>query len=95
MPCLIAFGGLTLPRVAIIVIALVSDYIGTAFDSVLWPILGFFFMPTTTLAYAWAWHTRAGHHVAGVHLAIVILAALLDLGIIGSGRSWFVGRRRA
>ena len=93
MPCLLAIGGLTVPRVVIVVLWLFSDYLERAFDSFLWPILGFFLAPTTTLAWAWAENTRG--EVGGVHLIIVILAILLDLGAIGGGRSWFFRRGRA
>jgi hypothetical protein len=90
---LLAIGGLTLPRVVIVLLVIFSDYIGRAFDSFLWPLLGLFFLPTTTLAWAWAQNTRG--EVAGVHLVIVVLALLLDLGVIGGGRSWFFRRRNA
>ncbi len=45
--------------------------------------LGFFFLPLTTLAYAWAINSHGS--VSGLPLAVVILAVLIDLGIIGSG----------
>ena len=90
MPCLLAIVALSAPRVVIVLLVIFTDYIGRAFDSFLWPVLGFVFLPTTTLAWAWAQNTRG--EVAGVHLAVVVLAVLLDLGVIGSGRSRF--RRR-
>jgi hypothetical protein len=92
MPCLLALGGLALPRTVIVILVIFTDYIGRAFDSFLWPLIGFFVAPTTTLAWAWAHNTRG--EVAGVHALIVVLAALVDLGILGGGRSWFVGRRK-
>ena len=73
MPCLLAIGGLTVPRVVIVLLVIFTDYIGRAFDSFLWPLLGFFFLPTTTLAWAWAENTRG--EVGGVHALIVVLAA--------------------
>jgi hypothetical protein len=91
MPCLLALGGLAIPRTIIVLLVLFSDYIGRAFDSFLWPLLGFFFLPTTTLAWAWAVNTRGA--VRGVHAIVVVIAALLDLGVIGGGRSWFLRRR--
>jgi hypothetical protein len=91
MPCLLAIGGLTVPRVVIVLLVIFSDYIGRAFDSFLWPLLGFFFLPTTTLAWAWAENTRG--EIAGVHALIVIVAVLLDLGILGGGRSSLARRR--
>ena len=91
MPCLLGLFGLITPRVVIVLLVIFTDYIGRAFDSVLWPLLGFFFMPTTTLAWAWAENTRGS--VGGVHALIVVLAVLLDLGFIGSGRSSLARRR--
>jgi hypothetical protein len=94
MPCLLAIGGLTLPRVVIAFLWLFTNYIQRAFDSFLWPLLGFIFLPTTTLAWAWASNTRG--EIAGVHAVVVVVAVLLDLGFIGGGRSWFLrtDRRR-
>jgi hypothetical protein len=57
----------------------------------LWPLLGFFFMPLTTLAYAWA--INSGGSVQGLYLVVVVLAVLMDLGLLGSGEA--SRRRRA
>lgn len=93
MPCLLALGAFWAPRFIIILLVIFTDYIGRAFDSFLWPLLGFIFAPTTTLAWSWAENTRGA--VEGVHLVIVVLAVLVDLGIIGGGRSWFIRRGRS
>jgi hypothetical protein len=82
MPCLLGCLALIFPRIVIVLVVIFSDYIGQAYSTVLWPLLGFFFMPLTTLAYAWAWHGTGGN-VGGIHLAVVIIAVLIDLGIIG------------
>ena len=66
MHCLVGCIALSAPRVAIILVVIFSDYIGRAYDTLLWPILGFMFLPTTTLAYAWAIH-RSGS-VEGIGL---------------------------
>lgn len=92
MPCLLGAFGLIAPRIVIVVLWLFTSYLERAFDSFLWPLLGFFFLPTTTLAWAWATNTRG--EVAGVHLVVVVFAVLLDLGVIGGGRS-SLARRRA
>ncbi len=81
MPCLIALLAIPLPRLAIILVVIFSDYIGAAYTTFLWPLLGFFFMPVTTLAYAWAINSSGS--VAGLQLVVVVLAVLIDLGIIG------------
>lgn len=94
MPCLAALLALAAPRVVIALLVIFTDYIGRAFDSFVWPLLGFVFLPTTTLAWAWAHNTRG--EVAGIHLVVVILGLLLDLGVFGGGgRSWFFRRRSA
>jgi hypothetical protein len=69
------------PRLAIVLVVIFSDYIGRAYDTMLWPLLGFFFMPMTTLVYAWAINARGS--VDGIHLVVLVLAVLLDLGLIG------------
>ncbi len=91
MPCLIGCLALFMPRVALILVAIFSDYLSRAYDSLLWPILGFFFLPLTTLAYAWAWHQGNGA-VTGVGLVVVILAVLIDVGLLGTSEA---NRRRA
>lgn len=81
MPCLVALLAYFAPRFAIVLVVLFSDYIGTAYDTLLVPFLGFFFAPLTTLAYAWAIHSRGS--VEGFALVVVVLAVLADLGLIG------------
>lgn len=81
MPRLIALIALSAPRLAIILVVIFSDYIGAAFNSNLWLLLGFFFMPVTTLAYAFAINSAGS--VTGFYLIVVIVAVLIDLGMIG------------
>jgi hypothetical protein len=80
----LALGGLFIPRLVVALLGIFTHYF-SVFDSFIWPLLGFFFLPTTTLAWAWALHTPS-HSVHGLNLAIVIIAFCLDIGIIGSGR---------
>lgn len=58
-----------------------SDYIGRAYETTLWPLAGFLFMPLTTLAYAWAINSHGS--VAGMYLVVVVVAVLIDLGLVG------------
>lgn len=85
MPCLVASIAFFFPRLAIILLVIFSDYIGDAYRTTVWPLLGFIFMPLTTLAYAFAINGRGS--VEGLHLVVLVLAVLLDLGIIGGGGS--------
>ena len=83
MSCLIGCLAMFAPRVAIVAIAFFSDYFLRAFDSGCWTCLGFVFLPTTTIAYAWAKNTTGS--IDGFELAVVILAALIDCGLVGGG----------
>ncbi len=91
MPCLGIVLALLTPRLVIVVLALFTDYIGRAFDTLLWPLLGFFLMPTTTLAYAWSQNTYGAIEELG--LVAVIIGVVLDLGLHGGGGRG-IGRRR-
>ena len=84
MPCIIALFALLTPRFVIILLALFTEYIGQAYDTVLWPVLGWIFLPYTTLAYAFCWHQNSGE-ISGVYIAVMAVGVLLDLGSVGSG----------
>jgi len=75
------------PRVALVLMWFVA-YTATAFQTVFWPILGFFAMPYTTCAYAIAMNETGG--IQGWTLALFIVAVALDVSSWGGG--WF-GRR--
>jgi len=81
MYCLVGCIALGTPRVAILLVVVFGDYIGRAYDTLTWPVLGFLFMPTTMLAYAWAINSRGS--VEGLQLVVVVIAVLIDLGMIG------------
>jgi hypothetical protein len=96
MPCLLAGVAFFFPRLVIILLVIFGSWIGTAYQSTLWPLLGFFFMPYTTLAYALAMHNN-NNSVSGLYLVIVVIAVLFDLGSWGGGghssRTVYVKRR--
>jgi len=83
MGCLIGCIALGTPRIAIVLVVIFSNYIGRAFETNVWPLLGFLFMPTTTLAYAWA--INANGSVTGGYLVVVVIGVLIDLGLVGAG----------
>lgn len=89
MGCALGVLALVTPRFVLVVLWAFSDYLTSAFGSFLWPLLGFLFLPTTTLAYAVARNEFGG--VRGIGVVLVALGALLDLGVIGGGAR---GRRR-
>jgi hypothetical protein len=60
MPCLFVLFALAAPRFAVVVLWLFTNWLRGIFSTSLWPILGFFFLPTTLL-----WYTAVQHWFAG------------------------------
>jgi hypothetical protein len=85
MRCLLGCLAFLAPR-AMLVVLYFQGYLATAFETALWPLLGFVFMPLTTIAYAWGMHQNGGS-ISGFYLVMVVLGVLADLGVIGSARS--------
>jgi hypothetical protein len=83
MGCLLVLLALVTPRFVLVVLWLFTSYLARAFESFLWPLLGFIFLPTTTLAYAVAQNEFDG--VRGWGLFLVILGVVIDLGLLGRG----------
>jgi len=79
MGCLVVLLAFISPRLALFAIFLFSDLLSRAFDSWFVPLLGFFLLPWTTLAYAVMW-SASTNEVTGFEWFIVILAFLIDLG---------------
>ena len=93
--CFITALGLLTPRFIIVVLWLFTDVMKTAYTNWWLPTLGFFLLPTTTIAYAIAKNslsTRSGGISAG-GIVVIALGFLIDVGIIGSGRG--IGKRRS
>ena len=83
MPCLLAILGFFFPRLIILLLAVFTDYLHHPYHTILWPVLGFFFLPLTTLAYAWG--VNAGGIDQPLHVVVLVLAVLFDLGVVGGG----------
>jgi hypothetical protein len=77
MPCLVALLALISPRLALFVIWLFSDLLSRAFESWAVPLIGFFLLPWTTLAYAAMW--SSSDRVYGFEWFIVALGFVFDL----------------
>ncbi len=77
--CFVLFLGAFAPRLALVFMALFTDYITRAFDgSWLVPFIGWLLLPYTTLVYVLVWWWQG--EVVGFSWFFVILAFLLDLG---------------
>jgi hypothetical protein len=69
---------------ALFLLFLFSDLLSRAFDSWFLPLLGFFLLPWTTLAYAAMW-ASSSNGVTGFEWFIVVLAFLIDIGAFAGG----------
>jgi hypothetical protein len=83
MPCLLLILFLAFPRIALLLLFFFSNYLERAYHGLILPLLGFLFLPLTTLAYAWMANT--GQPTTGANLLILIVAAVVDLGGVGGG----------
>lgn len=84
MGCVFAVIALAVPRVLMFFILILTHWFGQAFATRVWPILGFVFMPYTTLAYMAAMLNN-NHALSGWWLALFIAAIVVDSGHWGGG----------
>jgi hypothetical protein len=77
MACLFALLAVISPRLALVAVWLFSDLLSRAFESWFVPLLGFFLLPWTTLAYAVMW--SSSDRVYGFEWFVVGLAFVFDL----------------
>ena len=90
MPCLLTVVVLLFPRVILFLMWLFTSYLDRAYHGILIPLLGFFFLPITTIVYAWMVNNNMP--LDGFNLFILIIAVLLDAGSHGGGARYY--RRR-
>ncbi|HSJ51037.1 MAG TPA: hypothetical protein VLA90_07110 [Actinomycetota bacterium] len=94
MGCLLVLLALITPRFVLFLMWLFSDYLNRAFESGWWGLLGFFFLPTTTIGYTIARNefTAEGGGIEAAGIIVIVLGVVLDLGLLGgSGRG--IGKR--
>jgi hypothetical protein len=84
VPCLLLFVILLFPRVALVLMWLFSTYLQRAFHGgLMLPVLGFIFLPVTTIVYAWEINSRMP--AAGINLLWLLIAVIIDVGGLGGG----------
>lgn len=89
MPCLLVVLVLLFPRIALVLLYFFTNYLERAYHGILIPLVGFIFLPLTTIVYAWMVNNAIP--TAGVNLIWLLLAVIIDLGSLGGGYS---SRRR-
>jgi hypothetical protein len=82
--CCLAIVALLAPRVLMVFIWLLTHWFSQAYHTVIWPALGFLFMPYATLAYMAAMLNN-NHVLGGWWLALFIAAIVVDVGHWGGG----------
>jgi len=83
MPCLLVLIVLAFPRLVLALMFFFSNYLDRAYHGLLVPLLGFLFLPLTTIVYAWL--VNSHRPLDGVNLIILVIAVLIDAGGLGSG----------
>lgn len=83
MCCLLVLLAFFTPRIVLFLLWLFSDYLTRAFDTWLWPTVGFFFLPATTLAYAIARNEFGG--LNGLGIVALLIGIAVDIGLLGGG----------
>ena len=85
MPCLFAVFALVTPRLVVALLYFFTRWFVGMFDSMLWPILGFIFLPTTLL-----WYTAVQHWFNGQWtlwpVVGLVLALMIDISPAGGRR---------
>ena len=85
MPCLVALIALIAPRLTIALLWVFTTWFRGMFDNLLWPLLGFLFLPTTLLWYSVVQHWFAGEWTLWPIVGLVV-AVLMDLAPASSKR---------
>jgi hypothetical protein len=76
MSCLLTLFSLITPRFVVFVLWLFSDWFHGMFNTALWPILGFIFLPTTLL-----WYTAVQHWFHGQWTLWPVVGLVIALAI--------------
>lgn len=90
MPCLFLLVLLLFPRVVLVLMFIFTNYLQRAYHDLLIPILGFIFLPITTIVYAWLVNTHLP--IEGINVLYLILAVVIDIGGLGGGETYRRGR---
>ncbi len=76
--CFLALIAFFFPRLVVVLLWLFTHWFAGMFASILWPILGFIFLPTTLL-----WYTAVQHWYGGewtfIPIAGIVLALIIDV----------------
>lgn len=84
--CLLVIFGILLPRITLLYLWIINFFDASRpWNTYLWPVLGWIFMPYTTLVYGCCYVYNNGEFDVG-WIILTVLAVLFDLGSDGSTR---------
>lgn len=85
MGCVLVLLLLGAPRLALLFLWIFRDgYLAAAYEGWMWPVLGFFFLPLTTVAFAYGMNSLgAPGEMTPMGWLLTIVALLVDLGFTG------------
>lgn len=88
MPLVFGCLAIIFPRLALFLMWLFgTGYIGRAYDHWIWPVLGFVFLPLTTLVFAFGYNSLgAPGEMTPLGWLLTALAVMADVGLLGGGR---------
>jgi hypothetical protein len=85
MPCLAVLFALLTPRALILLLWIFTGWFKGIFDTALWPVLGFIFLPTTLL-----WYTAVQNWWNGqwglLQIVGLVIALMIDISPAGGKR---------
>jgi hypothetical protein len=90
MPCLLVLLVVGFPRLVLVLMWLFSNALDHAYHNLAIPLLGFLFLPITTIVYAWM--VNGGMQLQGINLLILIVAVLADAGSHGTSMRSYARR---
>ena len=85
MPCLLVVLALAAPRLVIVILWFFTTWFRGLFDTLLWPILGFIFLPTSFLWYTAVQRWFGGEWTLWPIVGLVV-ALLIDMSPAGGKR---------
>jgi hypothetical protein len=87
MPCLLVVIAALFPRVMLVLAWLFTNMLERTYHGIIIPIIGFIFLPLTTLCYAWLVSSHLP--IAGPYLVLLIVAVLIDAGGHGGSAQYY------
>lgn len=97
MPCLVGCLAVAFPRLALILVWLFGPdaYLTSPYPHWGWAVVGFFLLPTTTLAFSYGTISLApSGEMSPFAWLLVAVAMVIDLGLHGGGSRTVVHERR-